>query len=51
MNELPGSGNTCDLSALEPLCNDELLFKQLTENPFELDTFLSELSGDVKVCK
>lgn len=42
----------CDLGNLESLnCNDsEELLRQLTENPFELDTFFSELSAaDIKV--
>lgn len=42
---------SCDLSALDPLCNDSDEFlRQLAENPFELDSFFTEYNGvDVKV--
>lgn len=45
------TGNTCDLSELDPLCNDsEEILRQLAEHPFELDSFFQEFNGvDVKV--
>lgn len=45
------AGNTCDLSELDPLCNDsEDILRQLAEHPFELDSFFQEFNGvDVKV--
>lgn len=45
------AGSSCDLSALDPLCNDsEDILRQLAENPFELDSFFTEFNGvDVKV--
>lgn len=53
---IPGQGpeitsNTCDLSELEPLCNDsEDILRHLAENSFELDSFFQEFNGvDVKV--
>lgn len=47
--EIPGS--SCDLSSLDPLCNDsEEILRQLVENPFDVDSFFTEFNGaDVKV--
>lgn len=47
--EMPGS--SCDLSSLDPLCNDsEEILRQLVENPFDVDSFFTEFNGaDVKV--
>lgn len=44
-------GSSCDLSSLDPLCNDsEEILRQLVENPFDVDSFFTEFSGaDVKV--
>uniref|UniRef100_A0A1B0CQA1 Uncharacterized protein n=1 Tax=Lutzomyia longipalpis TaxID=7200 RepID=A0A1B0CQA1_LUTLO len=40
------AGGSCDLSSLDPLCNDsEEILRQLAENPFELDSFFSDFSG------
>lgn len=46
------AGSSCDLSGLDPMCNDsEDILRQLAENPFELDSFFTEFNGvDVKVC-
>lgn len=45
------AGGSCDLSTLDPLCNDsEEFLRQLAENPFELDSFFTEYTAvDVKV--
>lgn len=45
------TNNACDLSELDPLCNDsEDILRQLAEHPFELDSFFQEFNGvDVKV--
>lgn len=45
------AGANCDLSTLDPLCNDSDEFlRQLAENPFELDSFFTEYTAvDVKV--
>lgn len=50
-NQQDLANNSCDLSALDPLCNDsEEFLRQLAENPFELDSFFTEYTGvDVKV--
>ena len=50
-NQQEVAGSSCDLSALDPLCNDsEEFLRQLAENPFELDSFFTEYTGvDVKV--
>lgn len=47
--EIPGS--SCDLSSLDPLCNDsEEILRQLVENPFDVDSFFTEFNGaDIKV--
>lgn len=47
------TGGSCDLSTLDPLCNDsEEFLRQLAENPFELDSFFTEYTAvDVKVTK
>lgn len=44
-------GSSCDLSSLDPLCNDsEEILRQLVENPFDVDSFFTEFNGaDVKV--
>ncbi|XP_055314872.1 ecdysone-induced protein 74EF isoform X4 [Sitodiplosis mosellana] len=48
--DIPGS--SCDLSSLDPLCNDsEEILRQLVENPFDVDSFFTEFNGaDVKCC-
>lgn len=45
------TNNACDLSELDPLCNDsDDILRQLAEHPFELDSFFQEFNGvDVKV--
>lgn len=45
------AGSSCDLSTLDPLCNDSDEFlRQLAETPFELDAFFTEYTGvNVKV--
>lgn len=45
------SNFTCDLSSLDPLCNDsEEILRQLAENPFDVESFFTEFSSnDVKV--
>lgn len=45
------AGSSCDLSALDSLGNDsEDILRQLTENPFELDSFFTDFNTvDVKV--
>jgi hypothetical protein len=45
------ASGSCDLSALDPLCNDsDELLRQLTENTFELDNFFNEFSAaEIKV--
>ncbi|GAB0100174.1 ecdysone-induced protein 74EF [Sergentomyia squamirostris] len=40
------AGGSCDLSSLDPLCNDsDEILRQLAENPFELDSFFSDFSN------
>ncbi|XP_059620323.1 ecdysone-induced protein 74EF-like [Phlebotomus argentipes] len=40
------AGGSCDLSSLDPLCNDsDEILRQLAENPFELDSFFSDFSA------
>lgn len=45
------AGSSCDLSALDSLGNDsEDILRQLSENPFELDSFFTDFNPvDVKV--
>ncbi|XP_037904220.1 ecdysone-induced protein 74EF isoform X5 [Hermetia illucens] len=41
------AGGSCELNPLDPLCNDasDDIFRQLTENSFELDSFLSDFTA------
>lgn len=45
--------STCDLSSLDPLCNDsEEILRQLAENPFDVESFFTEFNGtEIKVSK
>lgn len=50
-NQQEMNGNPFDLGNPDPLCNDsDELLRQLSENPFELDTFFTDFStADIKV--
>lgn len=50
-NQASITGNSCDLSGLDPLCNDsDDILRQLADNSFELDSFFTEFTGvDIKV--
>ncbi|KAJ6641995.1 Ecdysone-induced protein 74EF isoform A [Pseudolycoriella hygida] len=49
-NHQENSGNSCDLSSLDPLCNDsDELLRQLQENSFELESFFSEFTSNVDI--
>lgn len=49
-NQQDNSGNSCDLSSLDPLCNDsDELLRQLQENSFELESFFTEFTGGVDI--
>lgn len=48
------TGNSCDLSTLDPLCSNDSddILRQLADNSFELDSFFTEFTGvDIKVYK